>query len=203
MSKKIFKYFIITILYFGIGILLQQCAGWNCGKDVKDYQINQLDWIVGNHYGAAFPDTLYVKRDSAYIHTRLLDFHYVETASLFQLLPTALACSPLPPRSVQSISGLSITLLDSVKMATGNWLAPNTLVNGYFIVLMDGIGRNTATNFLRYSERRFESTDRPFSLVWNEDLAEPSSMRLQIKMELSDGKRFETPENQPIQLNIY
>ncbi len=207
MSKKLLRYFVIVVLYFSGSILLQQCFWWSCHQDVKrvkDYQINALDWLVTSTEAPGTPnDTSFYSRTSIRINARLLDYNFVETASLWQPIPTALACSPPSPKSAQYVNGMSILLLDSLLLNRTEWLVPGTLMNAYFDAFLENYRIGTLPAFLARSSPRFESVSSPFSLQWNQDLIENTSLRLQIKMELSDGKRFETPENQPIQLNIY
>lgn len=207
MKKRVLTFGFLSLLYLGGGLLLQQCYWWSCSRDqreVKDFMVNDADWLIGYRFNPVdLQEGQFVRADSLYIQFRLLDYHFVETASLFQILPSALACSPASPRSVQKVSGLTVTLLDSVELADGSWLLPNQVANEHLNVALEHYNVGNITQFLTRPEPRLESAHAPLSLQWMSEIAKPTPIRLQIKMELSDGKRFETPDMQPVVLRIY
>jgi hypothetical protein len=161
--------------------------------------------FVTHHYRA---DTLnpseHYHRDSLVVSARFRQIYYTQTASLWTPIPTSQALSYADPQSRQRLIDLQITLLDSLQLDNGTWLLPQSNVNVHFDLIQAYSDFRVPGGIasLLASSPRFSSPQSFLRLLWKSPLAQNSSFRLRIMLQLDDGQVFRTPAAEPLQLRL-
>lgn len=192
----------LLFILFG-GALLTQCSLLGCNGKTKTFTIQRIDWQLRTHRLHEIDPAAYYKADSVRIYTRLAAFEYTAIRPMFQLFPAALACKPGEPRSLERVSSLEISLLDSLQLANGTWLAPGADLDAHFKVF--ATYQAVAFSLKDYWEEKpyLYSTLMPLNLAWNTPLADSSFFRVAIKLSFDNQSSFQTPALQPIEMRIY
>jgi len=192
----------LLFILFG-GALLTQCSLLGCNGKTKTFTIQRMEWQLRTHRLQEIDPSAYYDADSVRIYTRLAAFEYTAMRPMLQLFPAALACKPGEPRSLKRVSSLEISLLDSLQLANGTWLAPGADLDAHFKVL--ATYQAVAFSLKDYWEEKpyLYSTLMPLNMAWNTPLADSSYFRVAIKLSFDDQSFFQTPALQPIELRIY
>ncbi len=193
---------VLVFILFG-GALLTQCSLLGCDGKTKTFTIQRMEWHLRTHRLQEIDPAIYYDADSVLIHTRLTSFEFIAIRPMPQLFPTALACKPGEPRSLERVNFLEISLLDSLQLANGTWLTPGADLDAHFKVL--ATYQAVAMSLRDYWEEKpyLYSTRNPLNLAWNTPLADSSFFRVAIKLNFADQSSFQTPALQPIEMRLY
>lgn len=202
--KKLLAFGLFCLLYLTGGALLQQCKGPLPLPEAPEFVIEKMDFVV-QHYRA---DTLnpgqHYHRDSVMISARFRQVYYTQTASLWSPIPTSQALSYADPQSRQRLTDLQLTLLDSLQLADGTWLLPQSNVNVHFDIVQAFSDYRVPGGIasLITAQPKFSSPQSFLRLLWKTPLAQNSRLRLSTLLQLDDGQVFRTPVAEPLQLFI-
>jgi hypothetical protein len=196
MNKNFTAFALFLLLFGAIPVSCDIFCRGSCGcgpiQPSPDFSIKNMK-ISDFSIGQTFSPTVFYPKEDLFKLIEVSDYEYLseieQSGRDIQFIQAAIACSPAPNESVESITQIQITAKTQIPLSLEDTIEIGSNISDYFLVSIypssPGI---SIPNYL--NEKPTIYLGEGLFLRWSSSLVENHELVFDIKINLSDGKVF-------------